>query len=197
MFYEAIVNWRKRNTAILSATGIEVLRTGTEIATEDINSEEYICTEGVIDSKVAIVKADDSAESDGPFVSSNEYGECSYTTAATDASIERPFLTEPRDKSTAEAHQSSFVVREESYCTAFSTITLLALLNANEEGKDLIEKAKAGERSEANQLKLAGTVAGFHLKNRNKLRTEDLEVYARAITTVFESEEKVHFLNLF
>lgn len=68
---------------------------------------------------------------------------------------------------------------------------LLSLLNGNEEGKSLIEKAKICELSDSNQHVLAGTIARFHLNHRRKLLTEDLESYWLAIKSLFKFERKV------
>lgn len=120
-----------------------------------------------------------------------EYGECSHN-----GSLD----TVPPEHSTAPlalaTREISVPLLDEQPDTAgFSTNTLLSLLSATEEGKEIIEKAKIGELSGANQLQLATTIAKFHLQKKTRLRTEDLEIYATAITTLFTSEKKVGFNN--
>ncbi|XP_062557171.1 uncharacterized protein LOC134222036 [Armigeres subalbatus] len=78
--------------------------------------------------------------------------------------------------------------------SVFSASTLLTLLEATIEGKDIIEKAKIGELSEPKQLQLSTTIAKFHLQHKSRLRTEDLETYAEAITILFKFLEKGQLL---
>ncbi|XP_058456941.1 uncharacterized protein LOC131434294 [Malaya genurostris] len=64
------------------------------------------------------------------------------------------------------------------------------LLEKNETGKDILERTKIGELSDTKQLQLAGIIARHHLICKKKLRTEDLEVYSLAVTTLLKSEKR-------
>ncbi|XP_055526355.1 uncharacterized protein LOC129719035 [Wyeomyia smithii] len=72
----------------------------------------------------------------------------------------------------------------------FSPNVLTVLLNATEEGKDILQKSSFGELSEAKQLSLADIIAKYHLAKEKKLRSGDLERYASAITSLFKFERK-------
>ncbi|XP_055543334.1 uncharacterized protein LOC129728887 [Wyeomyia smithii] len=72
----------------------------------------------------------------------------------------------------------------------FSPNVLTVLLNATEEGKDILQKSSFGELSEAKQLSLADIIAKYHLAKEKKLRSDDLERYASAITSLFKFERK-------
>lgn len=81
-----------------------------------------------------------------------------------------------------------------SSATLFSPDVLAGLLKCTEEGKDIMQRSNVGELSEAKQLALAGIIAKYHLATHNKLRAEDLERYALAVTSLFKSERKVKIL---
>lgn len=75
----------------------------------------------------------------------------------------------------------------------FDCTILLDLLKQSEEGKDIINRAQAGELTEAKQNQLAGLIAKYHLIHRGKLRAEDLQTYALAICTLFKSERQENY----
>ncbi|XP_062540848.1 uncharacterized protein LOC134208897 [Armigeres subalbatus] len=72
----------------------------------------------------------------------------------------------------------------------FSPTILHNLLNSSELGKDIIRRSEIGELSTGRQYELAGIIAEWHLTNRTRLLQEDLEEYAVAVTSVFQSEKK-------
>lgn len=96
------------------------------------------------------------------------------------------------DQSLSGADDTSLAsVAARSPGTVFTPKILLQLLQTTEEGKDIIKYADIAELSEAKQLELAGIIAKYHLNTKCKLRTEDLETYALAVTSLFKFERKV------
>ncbi|XP_065073049.1 uncharacterized protein LOC135697363, partial [Ochlerotatus camptorhynchus] len=80
-----------------------------------------------------------------------------------------------------------------SSANVFTPRILLQLLQNTEEGKDIIKYANISELSEAKQLELAGIIAKYHLNTKSKLHTEDLEIYALAVTSLFKHEQKENY----
>ncbi|XP_062701043.1 glutamic acid-rich protein-like [Aedes albopictus] len=68
---------------------------------------------------------------------------------------------------------------------------LNGLLLSSEKGKDILRRSEHGELSEPKQQQLAEIVANYHISLHRNLRSEDLENYSLAITTLFKSEKKV------
>lgn len=67
---------------------------------------------------------------------------------------------------------------------------LNGLLLSSEKGKDILRRSEHGELSEPKQQQLAEIVANYHISLHRNLRSEDLENYSLAITTLFKSEKK-------
>ncbi|XP_058820798.1 uncharacterized protein LOC131682991 [Topomyia yanbarensis] len=83
--------------------------------------------------------------------------------------------------------------RTEPASELFTPKFLLKLLEQTETGKDILERAKLGELSDAKQLQLAGIIARHHLTLKKKLSSEDLQTYSLAVITLFKSERKENY----
>ncbi|XP_055586992.1 uncharacterized protein LOC129748779 [Uranotaenia lowii] len=77
----------------------------------------------------------------------------------------------------------------------FSPAVLRDLLESTELGRDIVRRAKGGELSKGRQRELAGIVASWHLKNRNRTLKEYLKEYALTVVSVFPNEsQSTYFL---
>lgn len=143
----------------------------------------------------------DKQTAEAPKLTSAENGECSvqagvsgylgkHSQSLPQATVPVAPISSVTESGTEDKPVAELDVATQS--SVFSASTLLTLLEATIEGKDIIEKAKIGELSEPKQLQLSTTIAKFHLQHKSRLRTEDLETYAEAITILFKFERKVN-----